>query len=71
MKKALSKEFSPNNPFSKLIVSKINFAGPIMDSNWVYDNETDPENPFLWENINHDENSIIVNGTETEKYEFA
>jgi hypothetical protein len=71
MKKALSKDFSPNNPFSELIVSKINFAGPICDSYWVYDNETEPENPFMWENITPDDNRIITNGTETERYEFA
>ena len=70
MKKALSKEFSPNNPFSRLIVSKINFAGPILDSSWVY-NGTDPENPYVWENIDGDANRILNVGTENEKYEFA
>ena len=46
---SLDKDFSPSNPYSKTLVSQLNFAGPIVESKWI--NITDKGEPYKQEII--------------------
>lgn len=40
MKKALDRNFKPNNPYSKFMLSSLEFGSPVFESKWQLHNET-------------------------------
>jgi hypothetical protein len=43
---SLDKDFSPTFPYSKTLVNKLSFAGPIVDSKWILKNDSDGQYLF-------------------------
>ena len=39
---ALGKEFTPKNPYSKLMAATYRLRGPVRESKWIFDNSTRP-----------------------------
>jgi hypothetical protein len=48
MRVALDKDFTPANPYSKYLVSKLRFGGPVVESEWVFHDEV---MPFYWQQV--------------------
>lgn len=73
MRVALDKDFSPANPYSKYLVCKLRFSGPIVDSEWIFHDEV---KPFYWQqvitkNLTRDEQKDVVSGIQRRIYEKA